>query len=66
MMANGNSAIIIIVTAVFLSIALVAVCLRCFVRLKIVHAFGRDDALIVTAMVLYRMDISVAPTLTSH
>ncbi|KAB8076245.1 hypothetical protein BDV29DRAFT_154873 [Aspergillus leporis] len=51
-MANGNSAIIIIVTAVFLSIALVAVCLRCFVRLKIVHAFGRDDALIVTAMVL--------------
>ncbi|KAF7595923.1 hypothetical protein BBP40_004069 [Aspergillus hancockii] len=52
MMANGNSAVIIIVTSVFLSISLVAVCLRCFVRLKIVHAFGRDDALMVTAMVL--------------
>ncbi|KAE8167646.1 hypothetical protein BDV40DRAFT_151875 [Aspergillus tamarii] len=51
-MGDGNSNAIIIVTAVFLGLSLVAVCLRCFVRLRIVRAFGCDDALIVTAMVL--------------
>ncbi|KAE8135039.1 hypothetical protein BDV38DRAFT_273083 [Aspergillus pseudotamarii] len=50
-MGDGNSDAIIIVTAVFLGLSLVTVCLRCFVRLRIVRAFGCDDALIVTAMV---------------
>ncbi|KAE8363918.1 hypothetical protein BDV27DRAFT_145697 [Aspergillus caelatus] len=50
-MGDGNSNAIIIVTAVSLGVSLVAVCLRCFVRLRIVRAFGYDDALIVTAMV---------------
>ncbi|KNG84893.1 integral membrane protein [Aspergillus nomiae NRRL 13137] len=49
--SGNNSNALIIVTAVFFGISLVAVCLRCFVRLRIVHAFGWDDALIVTAMV---------------
>ncbi|OGM46624.1 integral membrane protein [Aspergillus bombycis] len=49
--SGNNSDALIIVTAVFLGISLVAVGLRCFVRLRIVRAFGRDDALIVTAMV---------------
>ncbi|KAE8381760.1 hypothetical protein BDV26DRAFT_255062 [Aspergillus bertholletiae] len=51
-MGHGGSNAIIIITAIFLGISLVAVCLRCFVRLRIVRAFGCDDALIVAAMVL--------------
>ncbi|KAB8235896.1 hypothetical protein ETB97_003381 [Aspergillus alliaceus] len=51
-MGYGSSNAIIIVTAVFLWISLVSVCLRCFVRLRIVNAFGGDDALIVAAMIL--------------
>ncbi|KAF7622632.1 hypothetical protein AFLA_009957 [Aspergillus flavus NRRL3357] len=39
-----------LVTAVFLGTSLVAVGLRCFVRLSIVRAFGHDDALMVMAM----------------
>lgn len=50
-MDDGGSHAIIIITAVFLFFSLVAVSLRCFVRLKIVKAFGRDDVLMVTAMV---------------
>ncbi|KAJ5819855.1 hypothetical protein N7474_005446 [Penicillium riverlandense] len=51
-MEDEGSRAIIIVTAVFLFFSLVAVSLRCFVRLKIVKAFGRDDALMVTAAIL--------------
>ncbi|KAJ5464335.1 uncharacterized protein N7458_000021 [Penicillium daleae] len=47
---EGSDAIII-VAAVFLSISLIAVCLRCFVRLKIVKAFGYDDSLMVMATI---------------
>jgi hypothetical protein len=47
---EGSDAIII-VASVFLSISLIAVCLRCFVRLKIVKAFGYDDSLMVMATV---------------
>ncbi|KAJ5111522.1 hypothetical protein N7532_002057 [Penicillium argentinense] len=49
---EGRSLSIFIVTAVFLSISFIAVCLRCFVRLRIVKAFGWDDALMVFAMLL--------------
>ncbi|KAE8329756.1 hypothetical protein BDV39DRAFT_191059 [Aspergillus sergii] len=48
---SNNSNVLIIVTAVFLGTSLVAVGLRCFVRLRLVRAFGHDDALMVMAMV---------------
>ncbi|KAJ5289230.1 hypothetical protein N7478_002260 [Penicillium angulare] len=50
-MGYGGSDSIIITTAIFLNISLVAVSLRCFVRLKIVKAFGYDDALMVAAII---------------
>lgn len=48
---EGRSKSIFIVTTVFLGISFIAVCLRCFVRLRLVKAFGWDDALMVFAMV---------------
>lgn len=50
-MVNKNGETIIAVTAVFLAISFVAVCLRCFVRLRIVKAFGWDDGAMLLAMV---------------
>jgi len=50
-MANGYSEAITVVTAVFLSISLATVLLRCFVRLRVVRAFGWDDTLMVIAAV---------------
>ncbi|KAJ5886946.1 uncharacterized protein N7473_009620 [Penicillium subrubescens] len=47
---EGRSKAIFIVTTIFLGISFIAVCLRCFVRLKLVKAFGWDDALMVFAM----------------
>jgi hypothetical protein len=49
---EGRSESIFIVTTIFLGISFIAVCLRCFVRLRLVKAFGWDDALMVFAMVL--------------
>ncbi|KAJ5233142.1 hypothetical protein N7468_006098 [Penicillium chermesinum] len=49
---GGRSQAILIVTAIFLGISLVAVCLRCFVRTRLVRAFGWDDIVMVVAMVL--------------
>ncbi|RMJ25340.1 integral membrane protein [Aspergillus sp. HF37] len=51
-MVNDEGASIIGVTAGFLALSLVAVCLRCYVRLRIVKAFGWDDGIMVGAMVL--------------
>jgi hypothetical protein len=48
---HGRSESIFIVTTTFLGISFIAVCLRCFVRLKIVKAFGWDDTFMVFAMV---------------
>lgn len=48
---EGRSKSIFIVTTIFLGVSFIAVCLRCFVRLKLVKAFGWDDALMVFAMV---------------
>lgn len=50
-MVTGRSEVITIVTAVFFGISLVTVLLRCFVRLRVVRAFGWDDCLMVIAMV---------------
>lgn len=47
----SRSQAILIVTAVFLSISLVTVCLRIFVRTRVVKAFGWDDIFMVVAMV---------------
>ncbi|KAJ5818096.1 hypothetical protein N7474_003687 [Penicillium riverlandense] len=49
---EGRSTAIFIVTTIFLGISFITVCLRCFVRLRIVKAFGWDDALMVFAMML--------------
>lgn len=50
---DSRSKAIIIVTSVFLGISLVSVILRCFVRTRIVRAFGWDDTVMVVAMVSY-------------
>jgi hypothetical protein len=49
-MLGGRSDGIVIVIAVMLAVSLVTVCLRCFVRLQVVKAFGWDDGLMVIAM----------------
>ncbi|KAI9371036.1 hypothetical protein BJX61DRAFT_49160 [Aspergillus egyptiacus] len=49
---EGRSLSIFVVTLVFLVISFIAVALRCFVRIKLVRAFGWDDALMVFAMAL--------------
>ncbi|KAJ5091070.1 hypothetical protein NUU61_005940 [Penicillium alfredii] len=51
-MDDSRNQAILTVTAVFLGISLVSVGLRCFVRAKVVQAFGWDDSLMVLAMVL--------------
>lgn len=48
---NYRSKSIIIATAVSVGISLISMCLRCFVRLRVVRAFGKDDATMVVAMV---------------
>lgn len=50
-MVNKNGEAIIAVTAVFLGISFVAISLRCYVRLRIVKAFGWDDTVMLMAMV---------------
>ncbi|EAU35850.1 cation-transporting ATPase 4 [Aspergillus terreus NIH2624] len=49
---EGRSLSIFVVTIVFLALSFISVCLRCFVRLRLVRAFGWDDALMVFAMAL--------------
>lgn len=48
---EGRSLSIFVVTTIFLGLSFIAVCLRCFVRIKLVKAFGWDDGLMVFAMV---------------
>jgi hypothetical protein len=50
---NSRSRAILIVTSIFLGLSLVSVILRCFVRTRIVRAFGWDDGVMVVAMVSY-------------
>lgn len=50
-MLNGRSEAIVAATSVFLALSLVTVCLRCFVRARVVRAFGLDDWTMVAAMV---------------
>ncbi|KAI9934333.1 hypothetical protein ASPWEDRAFT_170040 [Aspergillus wentii DTO 134E9] len=47
---KGRSESIFVVTVVFLCISFTAVCLRCFVRLRLMRAFGWDDSLMLFAM----------------
>ncbi|KAJ5354382.1 uncharacterized protein N7496_012815 [Penicillium cataractarum] len=49
---DSRSNAILIVTAVFLGISLSSVLLRCFVRTRIVRAFGWDDIIMLSAMAL--------------
>ncbi|OQE46764.1 hypothetical protein PENCOP_c001G00809 [Penicillium coprophilum] len=49
----GRSLAIFIVAIVMMSISIVTVLLRTFVRLNIIHAFGWDDALMVAALILF-------------
>ena len=48
---DSRSNAILIVTAVFFAISFVSVCLRLFVRTRVVRAFGWDDTTMVLAMV---------------
>lgn len=50
-MDDSHGKAISTVTAVFLAISTVSVCLRCFVRLHLVRAFGWDDSMMLLAMV---------------
>lgn len=52
---EGRSLSIFVVPLVFLVISLVAVSLRCFVRLKVVRSFGWDDVCMVLAMLIDTM-----------
>lgn len=47
---SGSEAIVAVTTA-FLAISLLTVSLRCYVRLRVVRAFGWDDGFMVVAMV---------------
>ncbi|CAG8944418.1 unnamed protein product [Penicillium salamii] len=49
---DSRSKAILIVASVFLGISLLSVILRCFVRTRIVRAFGWDDGVMVLAMAL--------------
>ncbi|GKZ31064.1 hypothetical protein AbraIFM66950_011123 [Aspergillus brasiliensis] len=49
---EGRSETLVAVSVVVMVISLVTVCFRCFVRWRIVKAFGWDDTLMVFAMVL--------------
>ncbi|GFG18966.1 hypothetical protein IFM5058_09558 [Aspergillus udagawae] len=50
MALNGRSRALFAVTLLFLCLSFTAVALRCFVRLRLVKAFGWDDGLMVLAM----------------
>ncbi|KAF7121831.1 hypothetical protein CNMCM5793_009384 [Aspergillus hiratsukae] len=51
MALQGRSIVAFTVSLVFLCLSFIAVALRCFVRLRVVKAFGWDDRLMVLAMV---------------
>ncbi|KAL3459490.1 hypothetical protein BJX64DRAFT_301233 [Aspergillus heterothallicus] len=53
--SNDRSLAVTTVAAVFMSLATVAVLLRCYVRGLLIKAFGWDDATMVVAMVFYLM-----------
>lgn len=67
-LSEGRSTAIFVVTTVFLGLSFIAVCLRCFVRIKLVKAFGWDDCLMVFAMVRdcleFFKEISLVPVLS--
>jgi hypothetical protein len=48
---EGRSLAIFIVSIVMMSLSVITVSLRTFVRLNIIRAFGWDDALMVAALV---------------
>ncbi|PWY71155.1 integral membrane protein [Aspergillus eucalypticola CBS 122712] len=54
MTVNRNAAVRA-VPAVFLAVSSITVLLRCYVRLRLVKAFGWDDGLMVLAMAVYAM-----------
>ncbi|KAL4997468.1 hypothetical protein BDV10DRAFT_201905 [Aspergillus recurvatus] len=49
----GHSLAIFVVAAVMVGLSIVAVFLRCFVRVYLVRAFGWDDALMLVALALF-------------
>ncbi|KAJ9254840.1 hypothetical protein DTO207G8_3370 [Paecilomyces variotii] len=49
---GGASTTIFVVTLVLFVISFISVCLRCFVRLRLVRAFGYDDGLMILALAL--------------
>jgi hypothetical protein len=49
-MVNDKSEAIIIATSIFLALSLIAVGLRCYVRIRLIRAFGADDWAMVLAV----------------
>lgn len=47
----GRSLAIFVTAAVMVGLSIIAVLMRCFVRLYVVRAFGWDDGLMVIALV---------------
>ncbi|RAL12361.1 uncharacterized protein BO97DRAFT_56241 [Aspergillus homomorphus CBS 101889] len=52
MLLEGRSKEILIVSVVCMAISFITVCLRCYVRLRLIKAFGWDDGLMVVATIL--------------
>ncbi|PLB35405.1 putative integral membrane protein [Aspergillus candidus] len=50
---NSRREAITIVTALFLALSCITVSLRCYVRLRLMRAFGWDDGIMVAALCLY-------------
>lgn len=65
-MVSGRSEAITIVTSVFFGVSLITVLLRCFVRLRVVRAFGWDDGLMVFAMVSPFCELKVSHRVLIH
>lgn len=58
---EGRSEVLVAVSVVVMAISLLTVSFRCFVRWRMLKAFGWDDTLMVLAMVRNPLEFSVFP-----
>lgn len=58
---EARSEVLVAVSVVVMAISLLTVSFRCFVRWRMLKAFGWDDTLMVLAMVRNPLEISVSP-----
>ena len=57
---EGRSEVLVAVSVVVMAISLLTVSFRCFVRWRMLKAFGWDDTLMVLAMVRKPLEFSVS------